>query len=125
VKYWGVTPEQEKRVKALLRLGVNEDDLVIADRLLKLVRYDSEYPRVRVCACLAAASLPSYYIWLAKVKQCTHINPFGTRYAFYTLNSVLKLNCSSKPVKESAVLVYRSNLRTYLLGISVPPWATP
>lgn len=61
-RYWGVSPEQEKRVKALLLLGVNEDDLVIADRLLKLGRYDSEYARALVCVYLAAASMPSYYI---------------------------------------------------------------
>lgn len=51
VKYWGVSPEQEKRVKALLQLGVNEDDLVIANRLLKLGRYDSGYSRARVYVC--------------------------------------------------------------------------
>lgn len=38
LRKWGMSVEQMKRVKALLRLGVSEEDLVIADRLLKLGR---------------------------------------------------------------------------------------
>lgn len=35
-RHWGVSVEQMKRVKALLRLGVSEDDLVIAKKLVNL-----------------------------------------------------------------------------------------
>ena len=50
-RYWGINMEQVKRVKALLRLGVDEDDLAIASKLLKLGRC------VSMCYCdLAIAS---------------------------------------------------------------------
>lgn len=38
-RHWGVTIDQMRRVKALLRMGVCEEDLEIADRLIKLGRY--------------------------------------------------------------------------------------
>lgn len=39
-RQWGLSTNQVKRVKALLRMGVCEEDLVIADRLIKLGRWD-------------------------------------------------------------------------------------
>lgn len=38
-RHWSMTKEQMKRVKALLRLGVTDDDIVVADRLIKMGRY--------------------------------------------------------------------------------------
>lgn len=38
-RHWGMNVVQMKRVKALLRLGVCEEDLEVADRLLKLGRF--------------------------------------------------------------------------------------
>lgn len=38
-RHWGMNLEQMKRVKALLRMGVCEEDLEIADRLLKIGRF--------------------------------------------------------------------------------------
>lgn len=38
-RHWGMSLTQMKRVKALLRMGVCEEDLVIADRLLKMGRW--------------------------------------------------------------------------------------
>ncbi|CAM9637532.1 unnamed protein product [Ascophyllum nodosum] len=43
-RYWGINMEQVKRVKALLRLGVDEDDLAIASKLLKLGRPVDDAP---------------------------------------------------------------------------------
>lgn len=37
-KHWGLTVEQMGRVKALLRMGVCEEDIAVADRLLKMGR---------------------------------------------------------------------------------------
>lgn len=38
-RHWGLTVAQTGRVKALLRMGVSEEDLIVAERLLKLGRY--------------------------------------------------------------------------------------
>lgn len=38
-RHWGMNLQQMKRVKALLRMGVCEEDLEIADRLLKMGRF--------------------------------------------------------------------------------------
>lgn len=38
-RHWGMNLKQMKRVKALLRMGVCEEDLEIADRLLKMGRF--------------------------------------------------------------------------------------
>lgn len=34
-KFFGVTPEQAQRVQALLRLGVTDDDVRVAERLMR------------------------------------------------------------------------------------------
>lgn len=49
-RHWGMSTEQMKRVKALLRLGVCEEDLIVADRLLKLGRCVHRVCRRRIRA---------------------------------------------------------------------------
>lgn len=47
-RHWGMNLDQMKRVKALLTMGVSEEDLVVAGRLLKLGRYVGRWGDVLV-----------------------------------------------------------------------------